>query len=44
MVIHSPGAIDMEAWIDHPNVTAVIMAGFPGKLFAGMLTYTDQLK
>lgn len=31
VVIHSPGAIDMEAWIDHPNVTAVIMAGFPGQ-------------
>ncbi|WAQ80717.1 hypothetical protein PtA15_1A55 [Puccinia triticina] len=31
VVIHSVGAVDMEAWINHPNVTAVLMAGLPGQ-------------
>ncbi|KNZ63973.1 hypothetical protein VP01_107g2 [Puccinia sorghi] len=31
VVIHSVGPVDMEAWIDHPNVTAVLMAGLPGQ-------------
>jgi len=31
VVIHSVGTVDMEAWIDHPNVTAVLMAGLPGQ-------------
>ncbi|KAJ9101092.1 hypothetical protein QFC21_003310 [Naganishia friedmannii] len=31
VVIHNPGPIDMEAWIDHPNVTAVLLAGLPGQ-------------
>ena len=30
VVIHSPGQIDMEAWIENPNVTAVIQAHMPG--------------
>ena len=30
VVIHAPGQIDMEAWIENPNVTAVIHAHFPG--------------
>lgn len=30
VVIHSPGQIDVEAWIDHPNVTAVVFAHMPG--------------
>ncbi|KAI0321104.1 beta-glucosidase [Amylostereum chailletii] len=31
VVINSVGAIDMEAWIDHPNVTAVVLSGLPGQ-------------
>ncbi|KAJ3098467.1 hypothetical protein HDU96_011070 [Phlyctochytrium bullatum] len=30
VVIHSPGPVDMP-WLDHPNVTAVIYALFPGQ-------------
>ncbi|KAI8618490.1 hypothetical protein BC830DRAFT_1108550 [Chytriomyces sp. MP71] len=31
VVIHAPGAVDMSAWIDLPNVNAVIMALMPGQ-------------
>ena len=31
VVVHSVGPMDMEAWIDHPNVTAVLWAGIPGQ-------------
>lgn len=31
VVVHSVGPIDMEAWIEHPNVTAVLWAGLPGQ-------------
>ncbi|SCV70580.1 BQ2448_3342 [Microbotryum intermedium] len=31
VIIHSVGAIDMESWIDHQNVTAVVLAGLPGQ-------------
>nr|CAE01320.1 beta glucosidase precursor [Uromyces viciae-fabae] len=31
VVIHSVGPVDMEAWINHPNVTAVLLAGLPGQ-------------
>lgn len=31
VVVHAVGPIDMEAWIDHPNVTAVLWAGLPGQ-------------
>ncbi|KAH9819204.1 family 3 glycoside hydrolase [Melampsora americana] len=31
VVIHSVGPVLMEAWIDHPNVTAVVYAGLPGQ-------------
>jgi beta-glucosidase len=31
VVVHSVGPIDMEAWIDHPNITAVLWAGLPGQ-------------
>ncbi|KAF8328930.1 glycoside hydrolase family 3 protein [Cantharellus anzutake] len=31
VVVHAVGAIIMEAWIDHPNVTAVIHAGLQGQ-------------
>jgi beta-glucosidase len=30
VVIHAPGQIDMERWIENPNVTAVIHAHMPG--------------
>ncbi|KAL7271296.1 hypothetical protein RUND412_005956 [Rhizina undulata] len=31
VVIHAPGPVLLEAFIDHPNVTAVLFAGFPGQ-------------
>ncbi|WWC58680.1 uncharacterized protein I303_101224 [Kwoniella dejecticola CBS 10117] len=31
VIVHSVGPIDMEDWIDHPNVTAVLWAGLPGQ-------------
>jgi beta-glucosidase len=31
VIIHAPGPILMEEWIDHPNVTAVLFAGLPGQ-------------
>jgi beta-glucosidase len=31
VIIHAPGPILMEEWIDHPNVTAVLFAGMPGQ-------------
>lgn len=31
VVVHSVGPMVMEKWIDHPNVTAVVMAGLPGQ-------------
>lgn len=31
VIIHSVGAVDMEAWIEHPNVTAVLLAHLPGQ-------------
>ncbi|KAI5450513.1 hypothetical protein NCC49_002970 [Naganishia albida] len=31
VVYHQPGPVNMEAWIDHPNVTAVLLAGLPGQ-------------
>jgi hypothetical protein len=37
VVIHSVGAIIVEPWIDHPNVTAVIMAHLPGEESGGSL-------
>lgn len=30
MVVHSVGALIVEPWIDHPNVTALIWAGVGG--------------
>jgi hypothetical protein len=33
VVYHQPGPVDMERWIDHPNVTAVLLAGLPGKQY-----------
>jgi beta-glucosidase len=31
VVVHSVGPLILEAWIDHPNVTAVVWAGLPGQ-------------
>ncbi|KAK1068529.1 beta-glucosidase [Friedmanniomyces endolithicus] len=31
VIAHTPGPIIMEPWIEHPNVTAVLMAGLPGQ-------------
>ncbi|KAJ3130932.1 hypothetical protein HK100_007158 [Physocladia obscura] len=37
VVIHSPGAVNMP-WINHPNVSAVIMAFFPGQESGNSIT------
>lgn len=31
VIVHSVGPMDMEKWIEHPNVTAVLWAGLPGQ-------------
>ena len=31
VIVHAPGPILMEAWIENPNVTAVLFAGLPGQ-------------
>ncbi|MCJ1392303.1 hypothetical protein MMC18_005170 [Xylographa bjoerkii] len=31
VVIHAPGPIIMETWIENPNITAVLFAGLPGQ-------------
>jgi len=31
VVVHSVGPMDVEQWIEHPNVTAVVWAGLPGQ-------------
>ena len=31
VVIHSPGIRVVDAWIDNPNITAVLFAGLPGQ-------------
>lgn len=31
VIIHGPGPVVVEEWIDHVNVTAVLFAGFPGQ-------------
>lgn len=31
VVMHAPGPLLLEEWIDHPNVTAVVFAGLPGQ-------------
>ncbi|TIA90228.1 hypothetical protein E3P81_02560 [Wallemia ichthyophaga] len=38
VVIHAPGQLDVEAWIEHPNVTAVLWAGFPGQESGNSIT------
>lgn len=31
VIVHNAGVRTAEAWIDHPNVTAVVFAGLPGQ-------------
>lgn len=31
IVVHSVGAVEMQEWQDHPNVTAILWAGLPGE-------------
>jgi beta-glucosidase len=31
VVVHSVGQLDIEAWADHPNVTAILWASLPGQ-------------
>lgn len=31
VVIHAPGPVLLESFVDHPNVTAIIFAGLPGQ-------------
>ncbi|KAI9821322.1 MAG: hypothetical protein M1827_004058 [Pycnora praestabilis] len=31
VIMHAPGPLLMEDWIEHPNVTAVLFAGLPGQ-------------
>ncbi|KAM5344285.1 hypothetical protein ACJ41O_012822 [Fusarium nematophilum] len=31
VVIHSPGAVDVTAWYENPNITAILWAGLPGQ-------------
>ncbi|CAK5279099.1 unnamed protein product [Mycena citricolor] len=31
VVLHVPGPVIVEEWVDHPNVTAVIVAHYPGQ-------------
>ncbi|ODN77488.1 hypothetical protein L202_04662 [Cryptococcus amylolentus CBS 6039] len=31
VIVNTPGALIIEEWIDHPNVTAVLWAGLPGQ-------------
>ncbi|KAJ7119989.1 glycoside hydrolase family 3 C-terminal domain-containing protein, partial [Mycena crocata] len=38
VVAHSVGPLILEAWIDHPNVTAVLWAGVPGQEAGNSIT------
>ena len=38
VVVHSAGIRVVDAWIDHPNVTAVLFAGLPGQESGHSLT------
>jgi beta-glucosidase len=31
VILHTVGAVIMESWYDHPNVTAILYAGLPGQ-------------
>ncbi|KAL4268064.1 glycosyl hydrolase 3 family protein [Pleurotus pulmonarius] len=38
VVVNSVGPIEVEAWISHPNVTAVVWSGLPGQEAGNSLT------
>ncbi|TIC62413.1 glycoside hydrolase family 3 protein [Wallemia mellicola] len=38
VVIHAPGQLDVEEWVEHPNVTAILWAGFPGQESGNAIT------
>ncbi|CAK5278243.1 unnamed protein product [Mycena citricolor] len=38
VIVHSVGPMLVEAWIDHPNVTAVLWAGVPGQEAGNSIT------
>ncbi|KAF8654787.1 hypothetical protein AX16_003442 [Volvariella volvacea WC 439] len=38
VVVHTVGALLVERWIDHPNVTAVLWAGLPGQESGNSIT------
>lgn len=38
VVIHSPGQVDVEAWADHPNITAILFAHMPGSESGNAIT------
>lgn len=31
VILHTPGQVDVEQWVDHPNITAVVFAYLPGQ-------------
>lgn len=31
VILHTPGQVDVEQWVDHPNVTAIVFAYLPGQ-------------
>ncbi|PWN38476.1 glycoside hydrolase [Meira miltonrushii] len=38
VVLHTPGPVLVEEWIDHPNVTSVLFAYYPGQESGASLT------
>lgn len=38
VVIHAVGPVDIEEWVDHPNVKAIILANLPGEKSGFALT------
>lgn len=38
VILHTPGPVLVEQWIDHPNVTAVLFAYYPGQESGNSLT------
>lgn len=41
--MHVVGPVLMENWIDHPNVTAVVLAGLPGQESGTWPNFTHYL-
>jgi beta-glucosidase len=44
VVVHSVGPVIMEAWVDNPNVVAVVWAGIPGMYNHASLSFTRAIK